>query len=149
MDETEVREVVRGLLAEHQTMFLSTSGEDGPWGAGTFFVEGDPFTLELVLELHGRTLRNIRQNPKVAVVVSTGQPFEPFLQGAADAEVLDREEELAAIKGRLLVKAPSIEPFFGAPIAAVRLHLRMWRATDVVKGWLPGKELVAPAQLLA
>jgi hypothetical protein len=98
-----------------------------------------------VLELHGRTLGNIRQNPQVAVVVSNGQPFEPFLQGAGEAEELDGEEELAAVKERLLAKAPQIEPFFGAPIAAVRLHLRLWRATDVVKGWLPGKELVAPA----
>ncbi len=124
-------------------MYLSTAADDEPWGAGAFFAESDPFTLSLVLELHGRTLRNIRRNPRVALVVSSGDPFEPFLQGAADAEVLENAAEIKATTDLLRVKAPQIEPLLGMPMAAVRLHVTMWRATDVVKGWLPGKELRA------
>src|SRR5688572_22850298 len=105
-EASEVEEVVSGLLAGAHTMFLSTSGEDGPWGAGAFFAEREAFTLELLLELQGRTLRNIRRQPMVAMVVSSGNPFEPFLQGAADAEVLEGEVETAAAIERLRAKAP-------------------------------------------
>jgi len=144
MDETsEVEAVVRSLLTQ-PTLFLSTSAEGEPWGAGAFFVESGLFTLSLGLELHGRTLTNIRNNPRVALVVSNGNPFEPFLQGAADAEVLD-DDALEVTAASLLAKAPQIEPFLGAPMAAVRLHVRSWRATDVANGWLPGREIQAPA----
>lgn len=125
-------------------MYLSTTAGDEPWGSGSFFAESGLYDLQLLLELHGHTLRNIRQNPRVAVVVSNGNPFEPFLQGAADAQVLDGEDDIKATTEALMAKAPQIEPFLGAPLAAVRLHVTLWRATDVVNGWLPGKELAAP-----
>ena len=146
-DEAEVTAVIRKLLADNATFFLSTTGKDGPWGAGAFFAEDGLFELTLVLELHGRTLRNIRQDPRVAMVVSSGNPYEPFLQGAAHAEVLDGEEAMKRTTAHLMAKAPQIEPILGAPIAALRLHVELWRATDIVNGWLPAKELRAPARV--
>jgi hypothetical protein len=80
----------------------------------------------------------------VAVVVSAGTPYEPFLQGEGQAVVLTDERELEATKNALRAKVPEIEPFLQAPIVAVSLRLRRWRVTDVPNGWLPGKELVAP-----
>lgn len=143
----QVEEAVSRLLAERRTFFLSTSGPDAPWGAAAFFAESGVFNLSLVLELHGTTLRNIRHNSTVAMVVSSGDPFEPFLQGTATAEVLEDEEALRATADRLRAKAPQIEPLLGIPMAAIRLHVHQWRVTDVVKGWLPGKELTAPVSL--
>lgn len=130
-------------------MYLSTTADDEPWGAGVFFAESGLFDLSLVLELHGRTRQNIRRNPRVAMVVSNGNPFEPYLQGAAGAEVLEDDDEMRATTDALRAKAPQIEPLLGAPVAAVRLHVSRWRATDVVNGWLPGKELVAPGPVPA
>ena len=124
-------------------MFLSTAAGDEPWGAGTFVAESGPFELGIILEKQGRTLRNIRQNPRVAIVVSSGNPFEPFLQGAADAEVVEDQEDTEAVIAALRAKAPQIEPLLGAPVVALRLHVSCWRATDIVNGWLPGKELTA------
>lgn len=145
----EVEDLVRRLLAGAPTMYLSTTADDEPWGAGVFFAESGLFDLSLVLEEHGRTLHNIRRNPRVALVVSSGNPFEPFLQGAADAELLEDDEEVKATTDALRTKAPQIEPLLGAPMVAVRLHVRRWRATDVVNGWLPGKELLAPGAITA
>lgn len=139
----EVEEVVRRLLAGSRTMYLSTTAGDEPWGAGAFFAESDPFHLALVLEQHGTSLRNIGHNPRVALVVSSGNAFEPFLQGSADAEVLEADDELEATTAALRAKAPEIEPLLGAPMAPVCLHVSRWRVTDVVSGWLPGKELLA------
>lgn len=135
--------MVRRLLAGARTMYLSTTSGDEPWGAGTFFAESDPFHLSLVLEQHGRSLRNIRHNPRVALVVSSGNAFEPFLQGSADAEMLEDDDELQATTAALRAKAPEIEPLLSAPMAPVRLHVSRWRVTDVVNGWLPGRELLA------
>lgn len=139
----EVEEVVRRLLAGAPTMYLSTTADDEPWGAGAFFAESDLFHLSLVLEEHGRTLGNIRRNPRLALVVSSGNPFEPFLQGAADAELLEDDDEFRATVEALRTKAPEIEPLLSVPMVAVQLHVSRWRATDVVNGWLPGKELLA------
>lgn len=141
-ERREVEEVVRRLLAGASTMYLSTTADDEPWGAGSFFAESDPFNVSLVLEEHGRTLRNIRRNPRVALVVSSGNPFEPFLQGSADAELLENEDQFEATTDALRAKAPQIEPLLSGPMVAVQLHVRLWRATDVMNGWLPGKELV-------
>lgn len=141
---SEVETKVRNVLAERPSLFLATSGDE-PWVAGGFFAESDPFTLSMVLESGGTTLTNIKANPRVALVVSSGSPFEPFLQGSADVSLVDDPAETEEIKTSLLGKAPEIEPFFGAPLQAVRLHVRRWRATDVTNGWLPGKVLEAPS----
>lgn len=141
--EKEVEDKVRELLAGAKSLYLSTTAGDAPWGAGAHFAEVDPFTLLLVLEASGRTLSNIRANPRVAMVVSSGAPYDPFLQGDADVEVVTDEAEDQQIRSALLAKVPEIEPFLHAPLVAVRLLVRRWRATDVPNGWLPGREIVA------
>ena len=141
MNEVETK--VREVLAALPTLFLATSCGDEPWVAGGFFAESDPFTLVMVLESSGTTLRNIKANPRVSVVVSSGNPFTAFLQGSADVSLVTEASEVQAAKAALLAKAPQIEPFLAAPLEAVRLHVRCWRATDVPNGWLPGKTLEA------
>lgn len=145
---TEVEELVRATLAAHPSMFLATSGSSGPWVGGVFFAETDLFTLNLVLEQRGRTLTAIRENPVVAVVVSTGTPQDPFLQAQADVELSSGADD-EEVRRVLVAKVPAAAPFMEAPIAAVRLHVRSWRATDVLRGWLPGKELPNPAPWLS
>lgn len=142
---SEVENKVRSVLAALPYLYLSTASSDEPWVAGGFFAESDPFTLVMVLETRGKTLANIRVNPHVALVVSSGSAFEPFLQASADVVVLTDEQEVEDVKAALRAKAPQVEPFLNAPIEAVRLHVRRWRVTDVVNGWLPGKEIEPPA----
>ena len=149
MDTASVpREVVEGkvrsVLASRRTMFLGTAADNRPWVAGVFYAEAGLFTLALVLETHGTTLANVRANPYVAFTVSSGSAFEPFLQGDGEAVVLTGEDALDATKNALRAKAPEIEPLLQAPITAVSLRVRQWRATDVTIGWLPGKVLAPP-----
>ena len=144
VEADEVEDVVASLLAGSSTFFLSTAGEDGPWGAGTFFAEHGMFELSLIVERHGRTLRNLRQDPRVAMVVSTGDPFAPFLQGSADVEILEDDAQIQATGEFIQAKDPQIAPLLGAPVVALRLHVNLWKVTDVTKGWLPARELRAP-----
>ena len=140
VSKTAIEQVVIDRLAGSHSFTVATSGPEGPWVAGAFFVESDPFTLELVLEKSGRTLRNITANPQVAVLVAAGTPFEPFLQGQAEAEIVTGEAD-AAVRAALVAKVREAAPFLLAPIHAVRLRVSSWRATDVQNGWLPGKVL--------
>lgn len=146
---SEVRDKVRDILATSATLFLSTSSNDTPWVAGGFFVESDEFTLSMVLEGTGSTMRNIQANPNVAVVLSTGSPFDPFLQGSATVELLSGGEETDLVKKALIAKSPQTEQFLAAPIPlqAVRLTVTKWKATDVVNGWIPARELLADVDL--
>jgi hypothetical protein len=141
LDEV-VQDKVRQLLAANKTMFLSTSASDSPWVAGTFFAESDLFRLTMILETTGKSLANIQANRKVAIVVSSGSAFEPFLQGEGEAVVLYGDGDIDATKNALLAKAPEIEPLLRFPVAAVTLDIRRWRATDVLAGWVPGKVLM-------
>jgi Pyridoxamine 5'-phosphate oxidase len=139
---SEVDAAVRETLAAHKSMYLATSGSAGPWVGGVYFAELDPVTLVLVLEQRGRTLAAVRENPEVALVVSTGSPAQPFLQARATAEVVDGALD-ADVRRRLLMKVPECAPFLEFPIAAVRLTVSAWRVTDLRRGWLPGKEITA------
>ena len=144
VDQSTIQQVVVDRLASSHSFTLATSGPEGTWVAGAFFAESDPFTLNLVLETSGRTIRNITANPQVAVLVAAGTPFEPFLQAQAQAEILDGEQD-AAVRAALVAKVPEAAPFLQAPIRAVRLRVDAWRATDVLNGWLPGKVLTRPS----
>lgn len=141
---SEVETAVRDTLSAHKSMYLATSGSDGPWVGGVFFAEVDLFTLVLVLEQRGRTLAAIRSNPTVAVVVSTGSPATPFLQARATASVVEGPED-AAVRSALTAKVPEAAPFLATPVTAVRLAVPTWRVTDLAKGWLPGRNLANPA----
>ena len=117
---------------------------DGPQTKpGVYFAETGPFTLALALEQRGRTLAAIRQVPRVAVILATGSPGDPFLQAQATAEVVtgDAAQEVRRV---LLAKVPAVEPFLAAPIETVTLRIETWRITDTHNGWFPGRELAAP-----
>jgi hypothetical protein len=143
LEQAAVADLVRNTLAAHKSLFLATSGSTGPWVGGVYFAESGEFTLNLVLEDRGRTLAAIRENPVVSVVVSTGSPMQPFLQAQALAEVVGAEEG-AGVRDLLVAKVPEAAPFLSAPVTAVRLTVRKWRATDIANGLLPGVELPAP-----
>lgn len=145
LEQAAVADLVRNTLAAHKSLFLATSGSTGPWVGGVYFAESGEFTLNLVLEDRGRTLAAIRENPVVSVVVSTGSPMQPFLQAQAQAlaEVVGAEEG-ARVRDLLVAKVPEAAPFLSAPVTAVRLTVRKWRATDIANGLLPGVELPAP-----
>jgi hypothetical protein len=147
MRQADVERLVSDTLAAHASLFLATAGEAGPWVNGVYFAEDDLFTLSLVVERGGRTIAAIRSQPRVAVIVSTGSPGDPFLQATADAEELGGTAAGYA-RDLLLAKVPQAGPFLSAPVEVVRLSVNTWRVTDIPNGWLPGVELPNPNRLL-
>ena len=139
-DSIETRTAVDGVLAAHGNLYLASAHDGRPWVSGVYFAETSTFELAVVLETHGRTLTALRANPHAAVVVSSGSPHEPFLQGAATVEVLDGTAAEDAHRA-LLAKVPQIEQFLQYPHEAVRLSVSLWRITDVTRGWIPARTL--------
>jgi uncharacterized protein YhbP (UPF0306 family) len=146
MHQADVERLVRDTLAAHSSMFLATAGDAGPWINGVYFAEEGLYALVLVLEKRGRTLAAIRNQPRVAVMVSTGSPADPFLQARAEAEVL-ADDAAEQARTTLVAKVPQAAPFLSAPVEAVRLTVAGWRVTDIPNGWLPGVELPNPRRL--
>ena len=140
---SEVDTAVRNTLASHKSMYLATSGSDGPWVGGVYFAENDPFTLLVALEVRGRTLKAIKENPLVAVVLATGSPLDAFLQGRAAVTLLDEEAD-NDVRRRIVEKVPAAAPFMELPVHGIKLTIVSWRMTDVSKGWIPGLELANP-----
>jgi hypothetical protein len=147
MRQADVERLVRDTLAAHPSLFLATAGEAGPWVNGVYFAEDDLFTISLVLERHGRTVAAIRCQPRVAVIVSTGSPGDPFLQATADAEILHGGAAEYA-REVLVAKVPHAARFLATPVEAVSVTVATWRVTDIPNGWLPGVELPNPNRLL-
>jgi hypothetical protein len=139
-DHIETAQVVTEVLAAYPHLYLATAEDGRPWVGGVYFAETSPFELVIILEAHGRTLTAIRSNPRVGMVVSSGQPHKPFLQGSATVEVLDGAASDEAHRV-LAAKVPQIESFLQYPHEAVRLAVSLWRVTDVANGWIPGRTL--------
>ncbi|MEV5540294.1 pyridoxamine 5'-phosphate oxidase family protein [Saccharopolyspora shandongensis] len=133
------------VLAASSSLYLATASDKSIWNSGAFYAELSPFTLTLVLESHGITLRNLMANSTSAIVIAPDGPFQPFLQGAAQAIVRDATGKEATTEA-LLRKEPQVEPLLKAgPVEAVELQVSRWRVTDISAGWLPGKELTPGA----
>ncbi len=148
-NDDEVAAKLRGVLDGLGTLTLATCGEGVPWAAGGFFAEDGLFTLHMILETQGRTMTNLRSNPRVGVSITTGNPFEPYVQAEADVEVLSEADEVAAAHAALKAKTPAMEPLFAMPVETVRLRVRTWKVSDIPNGWLPAKVLTAPSDLNA
>ena len=144
MDD-EVAAKLRDVLEGLATLTLATCADGVPWAAGGFFAEDGLFTLHMILETHGRTMTNLRSNPAVGISITTGNPFEPYVQAEADVEVLTEADDVAAAHALLKGKVPAMEPLFAIPVETVRLHVRTWKVSDIPNGWLPAKVLQAPA----
>lgn len=140
-ERAQVEDKVRETLASHGSMFLAVCTDNVPWASGVHFAETGLYSLVLVLARHGHTLEAIRANPTVGLVVSSGTPFDPFLQARAAAEILPEGPEADEAVRVLVAKVPSVEPFLSTPHAVVRLTVDRWQATDVRNGWLPAREL--------
>ncbi|HMV70402.1 MAG TPA: pyridoxamine 5'-phosphate oxidase family protein [Myxococcota bacterium] len=144
-DDLNLEALIADLLGRNKTLKIATAGGPlSPWIGGAYYAERDLFALQVVLETHGNAMRNVQADERVAIMIAGDSPYAMFVQGEARAVIVDGDEAAAA-RSALLAKNPEMEPFFSFPLRHVRLDVRRWRVTDVPKGWIPAKELRAPA----
>jgi hypothetical protein len=139
-----IEKALHKLLADSATIKLGTaSGRGEPWVATAYFVDAAPFSLQVMIESTGRTLRNIRENPVVALMIENGDAMALFGQASAAARPIDDQKE--TVREAISKKTPGSAPLVGLPnLVAVQLEVHSWRLTHVAAGWIPGKELPRP-----
>jgi nitroimidazol reductase NimA-like FMN-containing flavoprotein (pyridoxamine 5'-phosphate oxidase superfamily) len=133
--------VLAQLLSRQKTLKLATSGGPvSPWITGTYFTEDGPFRLYLTLEKRGKGMANVAANPRVAVAIDGGSPFESFAQGEAEAHVVTgpaAEARLAQLKG----KVPEIAPLLAGELNLMELRVSRWLLTSFPDGMFPARAL--------
>ncbi len=136
-----LEEALIQLLNASATVKLSTATHRGaPWVAAAFFAADGPYALHVLLEARGRTLSNLRANPRVAVMIENGNAFSLFAQAEGSAKLVEPQHD--AIRQAIAEKTPASASMVALPnLVAVRIEVACWRLTDVVAGWIPAKEL--------
>lgn len=133
--------VLSQLLARRKTLKLATAGGPvSPWITGTYFAEEGLFRLCLTLEKGGKGMANVAANRRVAVSVDGDSPFEPFVQGEAEAHVVSGPEADRRL-ARLKRKVPEILPLLAGELNLVELRVSRWLLTSFPDGMFPAREL--------
>jgi hypothetical protein len=139
----EVRAAAAALFAEVPSIQVATlGGPYTPWILGAYFTTApdEPLELLLMVEKHGKSMKNLRADPRVAFTVNTGDAMHDFAQGAGRAEVLD-DDAAPLFLERLVAKMPWFKLY--TPCAPVRIRVEELFVTSFSRGWMPAQRLVA------
>lgn len=135
--QDEVKNAALEVLSQYKACTLATAVDGLPWASSVFFAN-EGLTLYLILEEKGKSMTNIRSNPKVALAIDDRIP-DRFIQVAGVAELLEGSE---AARARQVVyeKLPTYKPFFeSVPTSMVRVRPKVLCVSDIPRGWFPAK----------
>jgi hypothetical protein len=140
---------LRELLASHDSIKIATSSPSGePWISTAYFLDESPFALAFMMEPGGRTLTNMKANPRVALMLENGDAMALFAQAEGRATVVVGGRE--RFRDGIAAKTPASAGLVELPgLVPVRIEVVRWKLTDVPGGWLPAREFVAPSAHLA
>jgi general stress protein 26 len=132
----DIGEKIQKVLKENDAFMLaSTGGEYSPWILGAYFAS-DGFDLYTFIETHGKTMVNLKSNPRVAVSVSKNDATQDFLQGAGSVELLPESDD-AKVRELLVKKMPWFKTY--TPTIPVRVKMSRYFVTSFASGWMPAK----------
>lgn len=128
-----LRQQVLDYLEAHNTMTLATSGPDGPWAAGLFYVN-DGFDLYWLSDPDTRHSQNIAHAPQVAVTVHEDYADWRVIQGVQAegvAEVVGTVFQAGGPMKRYVEKFPFLGDLRSPPpaLAKALATTRVYRFT--------------------
>ncbi|MBK6504341.1 MAG: pyridoxamine 5'-phosphate oxidase family protein [Ignavibacteria bacterium] len=136
--QTEVKDRILEILKNNDAiMIASTGGEYSPWILGAYFASKD-IDIYVLLETHGKTFANLKENSKVAVSISKNDAMQDFLQAQAEVEVLPDTDE-PEVRKLIVDKMPWFQTY--TPVSPVRIRVKKYFVTSLQKGWFPAKVL--------
>lgn len=136
--QPDVQAVIQQLLTEHNALTLATTGgEFSPWVLGVYFA-AEGLTPYLVLEQAGKTMQNVKKDPRVALLISSNDASKDFVQASARLTLLP-DSELPRVMGLLTAKMPWFKTY--TPTTAVRLDVTRWHVSSLSRGWFPARVL--------
>jgi nitroimidazol reductase NimA-like FMN-containing flavoprotein (pyridoxamine 5'-phosphate oxidase superfamily) len=136
--QNEVKDKILEILKNNDAvMIASTGGEYSPWILGAYFASKD-IDIYVLLETHGKTFANLKENSKVAVSISKNDAMQDFLQAQAEVEILPDSDE-PEVRKLIVDKMPWFQTF--TPVSPVRIRVKKYFVTSLQKGWFPAKVL--------
>lgn len=136
--QTEVKDKILEILKNNDAiMIASTGGEYSPWILGAYFASKD-IDIYVLLETHGKTFANIRNNKSVAISISKNDAMQDFLQAHGEVEILPDSEE-PEVRKLIVDKLPWFQTY--TPVSPVRIRVKKYFVTSLQNGWFPAKVL--------
>lgn len=136
--QTEVKDRILEILKNNDAiMIASAGGEYSPWILGAYFASKD-IDIYVLLETHGKTFANLKENSKVAVSISKNDAMQDFLQAQAEVEILPDTDE-PEVRKLIVDKMPWFQTY--TPVSPVRIRVKKYFVTSLQKGWFPAKVL--------
>lgn len=136
--DIEIKSAILSILSENNAINLATTGgEYSPWILGAYFASDD-LTIYLMLEKSGKTLANLKVNPKGALMISQNDAMKDFLQAQFEAFILPDSDE-AKVRELLVGKMPWYQTY--TPCTPVRLDVQKWFVSSFARQWFPARVL--------
>lgn len=133
--------VLAELLARQKVLKLATSGgPTSPWITGTYFAEDGLARVFFTLEQRGKGMANIEKNPRVAIAIDGGSPFEAFAQAEGEARIVTGPEADRRIT-QLRLKIPEIAPLLQGSLHLMEVRITRWLLTSFPDQMFPAREL--------
>ncbi len=155
-DSSQVAERARLVIDEHNAVQLATLGGTwSPWILGAYMARAQgelaqelakaagaslypELDLVLMVELHGKTITNLRADPRVAVSISHNDATRDFIQASGRAVLLP-EYATEPVMAALTRKMPWYKLY--TPCVPVGLALSDLFVTSFPLGWMPARRL--------
>lgn len=116
------KDIVLRYLHDHNTVTISTYGEDGPWATALFYVN-DGFKLYFLSNPTSIHCKNIVEYPHVAATINEDYHDWREIKGVqlnGTAELVTSRREKASAFALYVKKFPFVAEFFSSPAQITR-----------------------------
>lgn len=128
----ENAQIILNYLANHNTMVLSTYGEDGPWSTPVFFVNRG-YRLYFLSEPTTKHSCNLRENSSVAATITEDYKDWSKIQGIqlkGRAYLVDGLRETAIVLALFLKKFPAVRRLLQSPGSFKGVSSAQWHCIE-------------------
>jgi len=137
-DDKMIATRAQTIFAKHNALTLSTTGGAySPWTVGVYFAH-DGLSLYTFVEESGKTIENLRANPRVSLMISDNDAQKDFLQASGKVHFLD-QKEADSVRAKLEAKMPWYKTY--TPVVPVRIDPTEVFVSSFASGWFPAKRI--------
>lgn len=138
IDSQTIAARARDIFANNQSLSLATTGGPySPWVLGVYFAS-EGLSLYSFVEQSGKTITNLRANPRVSFMISQNDAQKDFAQGIGQVTFLP-DDQADKVQAMLVAKMPWYQTY--TPVAPVRIDLDELFVSSFASGWFPAKVL--------
>jgi general stress protein 26 len=136
--QADIKNVILDILHSNCAINIATTGgEYSPWVLGAYYAS-EGLSIYVMLEVAGKTMTNLKQNPNVAIHISQNDAMKDFLQAQGVAVILP-ESEKDRVMSMLKQKMPWYQVY--TPCVPVRLDMKKWFVSSFARQWFPARVL--------